>query len=447
MLNRRDMLIAAAGGAVCASSRSSPISEWLLLYYMNGKNSLAQYELNDFMELSAVESTDQVIVAAEVGRPDSRDNPSYYDGWSGVKRYRVTKGTLPDIDHALQHIGNARDPAADMGAPETLETFVRWASSTYPSKKKMLIICNHGQGWRHMSAPLKLRLAIESPLLSAISKRLLVAQEKPRVVGGFRSVSYDDDHGSYLYNSQIQTVLERCSADGHRMDIVAFDACLMSMIETAYALRKCADFMVASQELEPGPGWDHTRLLRSLVANPTMSPEELSKLVVSAYGASYSTGSRTTMAASKVADSTLISAKLSEASNLMLSKEGKAFSTLKSVRASLPGFADDTPGLGQGVDAWTLFSRLADRTGDPELRASFKAVAEATSSAVVASYASADLKKYGAQGLALYFPRDKKEFQADPYHGAYLPSNTDHPVQFVQDCKWSTLLTRYYGLG
>ena len=42
--------------------------------------------------------------------------------------------------------------------------------------------------------------------------------------------------------------------------MIGFDACLMATYETASTLQTLADRMVASQELEPGYGWDYTAL-------------------------------------------------------------------------------------------------------------------------------------------------------------------------------------------
>jgi hypothetical protein len=67
------------------------------------------------------------------------------------------------------------------------------------------------------------------------------------------------------------------------MDVIGFDACLMSMLETAYAFRRSASLLVSSEELEPGAGWDYVPIIRSLVSQPKISSVELSKLIVAAY--------------------------------------------------------------------------------------------------------------------------------------------------------------------
>ena len=42
-----------------------------------------------------------------------------------------------------------------------------------------------------------------------------------------------------------------------KFDFIGFDACLMGSIEVAYALKDNANYLIASEELEPGAGWNY----------------------------------------------------------------------------------------------------------------------------------------------------------------------------------------------
>jgi len=44
------------------------------------------------------------------------------------------------------------------------------------------------------------------------------------------------------------------------MDIIGFDACLMSMYEVASAVAPYSHYLLSSELLEPGQGWDYTAL-------------------------------------------------------------------------------------------------------------------------------------------------------------------------------------------
>jgi Clostripain family len=95
-------------------------------------------------------------------------------------------------------------------------------------------------------------------------------------VGGFHAASFDDDTGNFLYDSDVQQIIAELAVRlGRKLDVVGYDACLMAMIETAYGFRNSAAVMVASEELEPGAGWDYAAVMKSITSNPTMGPSEL----------------------------------------------------------------------------------------------------------------------------------------------------------------------------
>src|SRR5262249_22553751 len=109
----------------------------------------------------------------------------------------------------------------------------------------------------------------------------------------FRSVSVDDtNNGNQLYNRKIQDALS-----GYHLDLIGFDACLMSMIETAYALRNVAHVMVGSEEEEPGEGWKYDDWLNRLEANPSMDGAALGSLLVDSYRKRYGDNDATTLSA------------------------------------------------------------------------------------------------------------------------------------------------------
>lgn len=68
-----------------------------------------------------------------------------------------------------------------------------------------------------------------------------------------------------------------------RFEFIGFDACLMSTLETANVLTPYARYMYASQEMEPGSGWDYTSLLNNLAANPDQDGAQLGEKVCREY--------------------------------------------------------------------------------------------------------------------------------------------------------------------
>ena len=94
-----------------------------------------------------------------------------------------------------------------------------------------------------------------------------------------RGVCFDETYGTYLTNQKIDEALSAiCSKLKKKIDIIGFDACLMSMIETAELIKNYAEYMVASQEVELGAGWRYDLVLNILKNKSTEQIKQASPL-------------------------------------------------------------------------------------------------------------------------------------------------------------------------
>ncbi|MCI8537899.1 MAG: peptidase C11 [Oscillospiraceae bacterium] len=64
-----------------------------------------------------------------------------------------------------------------------------------------------------------------------------------------------------------------------KFDFIGFDACLMATAENALTLTKHADYLIASEETEPGVGWYYTNWLTEFGKNPSMPTIELGRKI------------------------------------------------------------------------------------------------------------------------------------------------------------------------
>ena len=64
---------------------------------------------------------------------------------------------------------------------------------------------------------------------------------------------------------------------GVKFDFVGFDACLMATTETAIMLSEHADYLIGSEESEPGIGWYYTDWLSKLAENTSMPTIQIGK--------------------------------------------------------------------------------------------------------------------------------------------------------------------------
>ena len=66
---------------------------------------------------------------------------------------------------------------------------------------------------------------------------------------------------------------------GVKFDFIGFDACLMATLENALMTSKYADYLIASEETEPGIGWYYTDWLTALGSNTSISTLDLGKQI------------------------------------------------------------------------------------------------------------------------------------------------------------------------
>jgi len=426
-------------------------AQWTIMVYMNAKNNLEQDAIENFLQIAGVGSSKDVNLLVEMGRPQDHYT-SDYGPWSGVLRFRVKKGDEPTPEYAKMDLAKA-GLNTDMGSAQTLAEFIDWSRTHYPARHSMLIIWNHGQGWRFQLSSdrsLRARAAVDrNP-----THHPRETAPPPAVL---RSVSFDEDRRSFLYNRDIQDVL----AASRPVDILGFDACLMSMLETAYAMRPVppeppslsprggAGIMVASEELEQAAGWPYKSWLPALVAKPAMTPRELSALLVSAYKERYGDTYKTTLSAIDLAQVAHLVESLTTFSSLIQQQIDRELPIFRAARLACRHYGEEV-GLATSVDLGHFLDRYAKASGSPDLAERARAVRKLITQAVLANYASQRLQKdYGSFGIAIYFPASQRDFDDDsPANLGYQLDNMDHPVEFVHMKKgWAPMLHEYLKRG
>ena len=219
--------------------------EWTFLIFLNADNNLDQFGIGDVEEMTQVGSTDQFNMVVQLDRAQGEP----------CNRLFINKG---DYD-LVESMGEC-----DMGSADVLTDFVDWGAHNYPAKKYAVVIWNHGSGWN---------------------------KRQGNTI--FRGISYDDESGNHITTAQLTPAVSKMRESlGQKVDILAFDACLMQMLEVSYAVREHVDIMLASEDIEPGEGWAYNDSMAPVAANPTMTPEEVATMIVETYDESYDGGSQ-----------------------------------------------------------------------------------------------------------------------------------------------------------
>lgn len=244
-----------------------PISreaKWTVMVYLAAGNDLETVGIQDINEMEMVGSTKDVNIVVQMDRipfsaldriglgmfdDDSNNN------WTGTRRYYITRDLNPDIIHSklIMDLGEK-----NMGDPETLMDFAQWAIQNYPAERYMLVLWNHGGGFRSLDIA--------------------------------RDICWDFNFGfnSRITMPQLEEAMAFISGQlGKKIDILGMDACFMAMVEVAYQIKDYAQIMIASEAIIPGDGWQYDCVLESLVVQPYQSSKQFATEIVHSYYKQY----------------------------------------------------------------------------------------------------------------------------------------------------------------
>ncbi len=132
-----------------------------------------------------------------------------------------------------------------MTDPSVLSGYIQWCAGNYPASRYELILWDHGGG----------------------------------SVSGY---GYDEKFAS-TGSMSLAGVDAALKSAGVKFDFIGFDACLMATAETALTLTQYADYLIASEETEPGVGWYYTNWLTAFGKNTSIPTVELGRQIVDSF--------------------------------------------------------------------------------------------------------------------------------------------------------------------
>ena len=337
------------------ASGDEPLPKWGFYVYMAGDNSLSEEAADDLIEMQVVGSNSDREVVALIDQEGEHDS----------RAYRVLHEGLEES--ALSDINSGWGDELDMGDPATLRDFLTWATTEYPAQERILVIWNHGDGFRRVA----------------------------------------EDGGSYLTVPEIEGALaEYRDTAGHGpLTLIGFDACLMGMFEIAYGLREHAAYVHGSEAFEPQEGWTYNHLLPLLGAETTR--EQMLEAVVHTYIESYRNGS---VPGGYSMTATVVDTAQLESLHEAISGFGSA------LRATLPLYHDEVDEARANSqvfensayrDLYDLTLRAAAEVPSPAVRLAGDRVRQAQANATVIEdhWTKPDHRAVSdAHGLTVYYP-------------------------------------------
>ena len=285
------------------------------------------------------------------------------------ERWQITKDGMERVDS----LG-----AVDMGDGDTFTDFLQYGFANFPADRYGLVLWDHG-------------------------------------AGATDGVCYDEITGNSLNMAKMYTSLTTAiNADAARkFSFIGFDACLMADFEMTLHLQPFADYMIASEETEPGEGWDYSKWIPLLVKDPGCDTVTVGKKIVDSFIQSVDTsnedfGTLAVIDLSKI--DALRAAVETMGASLAGEIDGGNFNSISRLRQNVRAFGETDDDSSDMIDL-TVFASLYRQYNADGADALLKALGDA----VVYSRFTNNLTD--VTGLAVLVPYRTRESAAD-----YLPN-------------------------
>ena len=204
-----------------------------IMVYMCGTDleSRSGMGTSDLVEMTNATLSDKVNLLVYTGGCKQWQNQVVSSSKNQI--YKVENGGLRCLE---SNMGNSA-----MTDPDTLSEFIQWCVKNYPANRNELIFWDHGGG-------------------------------------SLSGYGYDEKYANY--GSMTLQGIDRALKNGKtKFDFIGFDACLMATLENALTLTPYADYLIASEETEPGVGWYYTNWLTELSENTSLSTLDVGKKI------------------------------------------------------------------------------------------------------------------------------------------------------------------------
>ncbi len=205
-----------------------------IMVYLCGTDLESKYGMatSDLKEMMKANIADNVNIIVQTGGTNKWNNSTISSNKNQI--YKVTSQGLVRLEETV-----GKKPMVD---PNTLTEFINYCESNYEADRYMLIMWDHGGG-------------------------------------SLSGYGYDEKFptdGSMTLD-EFDSALAQA---GCVFDFIGFDACLMATLETALVCEKYADYLIASEETEPGVGWYYTNWITELSENTSMNTVEIGKNII-----------------------------------------------------------------------------------------------------------------------------------------------------------------------
>ena len=227
--------------ASCKITVADQESYTIMLYLcgsdLESDNGLATSDLQEILKVS--NQPENVNISIITGGAKTWSS-TYGISASKLEYYHVSNKKL---------VKDKTETYASMGLSSTLSSFITYSLKTYPADHNGFIYWNHGGAVNGCSFD-------EKKNYDAIT----ASEAEAAYIKGFADAGF-----------------------GGKLDWVGYDCCVMSYADLAAINADYFDYMVASQELESGYGWDYDNWLPTLYSDTGVNPTTLLKKIADTF--------------------------------------------------------------------------------------------------------------------------------------------------------------------
>ncbi len=199
-----------------------------------GEAELPASGTEDLKELFQVQLPENIRFVIQTGGALTWNN--HYTDSNRSQRFVYDSTGFHEVENnAVQNMGN----------PDTLKGFLRFCEENYQADHKILLFWNHG-------------------------------------AGAFGYATDEIFNHDTLTLKEMQSALSEVYAARSAVpfELIGFDACLMASLEVANYLADYGRYLVASEELEPGFGWDYSKWVADFAANTATNGARIGRSIV-----------------------------------------------------------------------------------------------------------------------------------------------------------------------
>lgn len=365
-------------------------TKWTVMVFLNAANDLYTFSTLNVNQMESVAQNPDVRFIVQWKQSQSVWPSSSFDG---TRRYLVKPDTTSSIaSELIQDMG----PGVDMGQASTLLDFVNWTKTYYPADRYVLVVWNHGNGWRR----------------------------KPEDTLPTRAVSYDDETGNAIQTWQLSQAI-----GNNVLDIIAWDASLMQMLEVAYELQDRAQLIVGSEESPPGEGYPYDLIFGEFRDSPDASTVTLSKAFVDGMLAvpAYQTR-KITQSVLDTSKLPALGASVSELASQLIANVGSIGTEIQTVRTQAKSYSPTAFRVYR--DLYHVCELIESLIGIPGIQTAAADVRAKIADAVV--WEGHNVNSLNSHGVSIDFSSS----------GTYAGVATDYAqLRFAQETMWNEWLS------